>query len=143
MVILALGAAYFISNVSIKTVFLANSPKIRPNLGGYLLAKINTTKENVLAKLNFNLNLFPSSNQPSSGTVAERQTIDFLKNSLKPVTSGVSAASKDGYSYTEFKLNEIEWAKIAYTLKNGQTITIQYPKGTEPPPQALYEGERE
>ena len=106
------------------------------------MAKINTTKENILAKLNFNLNLFPSSSRQVN-MVAENETINFLKESLKPVTRGVSAASKDGYSYTEFKLSEIEWAQITYTLKNGQTITIQYPKGTEPPPQAIFDGEME
>ena len=121
-----------------ENVFLAGSPRIRPDLGGYLLAKINTTKDNILAGLNFNF---------TSKKVAEvkkpQEAANLLKNSLKPVTKGVSAASKDGYSYTEFKLDEIEWAEITYTLKNGQTITIQYPKGTEPPPQAIYEGERE
>ena len=43
------------------------------------------------------------------------------------MTKGVSAAEMPGYSYTEFRLNEIEWAQIIYTLKNGQTVTIEYP----------------
>ena len=135
--------AYLISNFSTENIFLANSPKIRPNLGSYLLAKFNTVKTNVLARLNFNFNLFPSLNQQANFTAADRQTFDLLKNTLKPVTKGVNAASKDNYSYTEFNLNEIEWARVTYTLKNGQTITVEYPKGTEPPPQALFEGQKE
>jgi len=135
--------AYLISNFSTENIFLANSPKIRPNLGSYLLAKFNTVKTNVLARLNFNFNLFPSLNQQANFTAADRQTFDLLKNTLKHVTKGVNAASKDNYSYTEFNLNEIEWARVTYTLKNGQTITVEYPKGTEPPPQALFEGQKE
>lgn len=135
--------AYLISNFSTENIFLANSPKIRPNLGSYLLAKFNTVKTNVLARLNFNFNLFQSLNQQANFTAADRQTFDLLKNTLKPVTKGVNAASKDNYSYTEFNLNEIEWARVTYTLKNGQTITVEYPKGTEPPPQALFEGQKE
>lgn len=145
-IFLVLILAYFVSSFSIKNVFLADSPKIRPNLGSYLLARINNVKENMLARLNFS-SLLPQFNQePSNNLVANQnreEAINFLKNSLKPVTKGVSAAEKNGYSYTEFKLDEIEWAKITYTLKNGQTVTIQYPKGTEPPPQAIYEDQRE
>lgn len=145
-IFLVLVLAYFMSSFSVKNVFLVNSPKIRPNLGSYLLARINNVKENMLARLNFSF-LLPQFNQePNNNLVANQnreEAINFLKNSLKPVTKGVSAAEENGYSYTEFKLDEIEWAKITYTLKNGQTVTIQYPKGTEPPPQAIYESQRE
>ncbi len=145
-IFLVLVLAYFISSFSIENVFLANSPKIRPNLDQYFLAKINVTKENILAKLNFNF-LLPQFNQGSNNSLVANQNreeqINFLKSTLKPITKGVSASEKNGYSYTEFKLDEIEWAQITYTLKNGKTITIQYPKGTEPPPQAIYDGQRE
>lgn len=144
LLLFALGIAYFVSSFSIKNVFLANSPKIRPNLGGYFLAKINNTKEKILAKLNFNFNLFPSFNIPGSDRIAtnqqNRQEIaNALKSSLKPITKGVSAASKDGYHYFEFTLNEIEWVEITYTLKNGEIVKIRYPKGTNPPPKEIYE----
>ena len=140
---LILALTYFISSIFIKNIFLANSPKIRPNLGGYFLAKINNTKEKILARLNFNFNLFPSFNIPSSNNIVsnqnQRETVNFLKSSLKPITKGVSAATKGNYSYTQFRLNEIEWVQITYTFKNGKTITIQYPKGTNPPPKEIYE----
>lgn len=146
-IILVLVFSYLISNFSIKNVFLADSPKVRQNLDQYFLAKINNTKDQILAKLNFNLNFFPIFNQSAINNVAQNQTseqtIEFLKKSIQPVTKGVSAAEQDGYSYTEFKLDEIEWAQITYTLKNGEIITIQYPKGTNPPPQAVYENQYE
>ena len=166
-VFLIIGLAFLISSFSIKNIFLANSPKIRPNLGGYFLAKINNTKNNILAKLNFGLINFSSppnnasdNGQPSDnslqfdnnntdGSIAQNPnqdsnaTIEFLKQSLKPITKGVSAATQDGYSYTEIKLNEIEWVRITYTLSNGETVTIEYPKGTTPPPKEIYEGVKE
>ena len=66
-----------------------------------------------------------------------------MKNNLEPITKGVSAASKNGVGYTKFNIDEIEWAKITYTLKNGKVITIQYPKGTNPPPSFIYENQNE
>ncbi len=145
-IILVLFFSYLLSNFSIKNIFLADSPKVRQNLDQYFLAKINSAKDQILAKLNFNLKIFPNFKQFDNNIAQNQineQTIKFLKKSLQPVTKGVSAAKQDGYSYTEFRLNEIEWVEITYTLKNGQTITIQYPKGTEPPPQAIYEGQTE
>jgi len=133
--------AYFLSSFSIKHIFLANSPKIRPNLGEYFLAKIENTKDRFLALFNFSNS---KNNQlqlpPHLAKSKNKEKIEaFLKENLKPITKGVKAASVPGYSYTEFKLNEIEWARITYTLKNGKKITIEYPKGTEPPPKEIYE----
>ena len=165
-IFLILVLAFLVSSFSIKNIFLAESPKIRPNLSGYFLAKINNTKDNILAKLNFNVNFSSPSNNVNdneqqsdngvqfdnnntSNSVAQRPnqnsnaTIEFLKQSLKPITKGVSAASQDGYNYTEIKLNEIEWVQITYTLSNGEAVTIEYPKGTEPPPKEVYEGVKE
>ncbi len=148
-IFLVLVFALLASSFSVKNIFLANSPKIRPNLGGYLMAKVNNAKDNILARLNFNfLPSFTAKtelpiDEPQVDTFAENQSgsgaIDFLKESLKPITKGVNASSKDGYSYTEFTLNEIEWAQINYILSNGETVTIQYPKGTKPPPQEVVE----
>ncbi len=146
-ILAVLVISYLLSSFSIENVFLANSPRIRPNLGNYLLAKVNNVKENVLARFNFNFSLFPTFNQPSVNNVAQNQTreqaIEFLKESLKPVAKGVNASTTPGYSYTEFNLDEIEWAQITYTLKDGQVVTIQYPKGTNPPPQTIYENQYE
>jgi hypothetical protein len=142
--------AYFLSSFSIKHIFLANSPKIRPNLGGYFLAKMKNTKDRFLAF--FNSNIITKSNYqnygnntqlqlpPQLASTNNKEKIEaFLKENLKPITKGVRAASVPGYSYTEFRLNEIEWARITYTLKNGKKITIEYPKGTKPPPKEIYE----
>ncbi len=134
--VFAVFLSYVFSNFFIKNIFLANSPKIRPNLGEYFLAKINNAKENLIAKFNFDL-FFSSTETDQS--LAEKQTIELLKNSLKPVTKGIRGSSIGTYSYTEFKLKEIEWARITYTLKDGRMIIIEYPKDQEPPPKEVFE----
>jgi hypothetical protein len=137
-IVLILLIAFLLSKSLSNNIFLADSPKIRPNLDTYFLAKINTTKDNILAKLNFNFS-FPKNNFVANQS--RNQTIEFLKNNLHPITKGVSAATRDNYSYTEYKVNEIEWVRVTYTLKNGKTINIEYPKGTNPPPQGIYENQ--
>ena len=141
-IFLVLVIAYYIADFSVNNLFLANSPRLRPNLYDYFLAKINTVKENLLSRLK--INFFQTTQMAN---LAEDKAEDkkreeimmFLKNNLKPITKGISAASKDGYHYSEFRLDEIEWVRITYTLNNGETITIEYPKGTEPPPKEYYE----
>src|SRR3989339_468891 len=114
---IALGVAYLLSSFSIKNLFLADSPRVRPNLDTYFIAKINNTKENIQARLRFNIklpnfNLAQNNYQPSTNTSANNNfntsndrhaKMNYLKTVLKPITKGVNAASKDGYSYTEFK----------------------------------------
>lgn len=142
IVFLGLIVSYYISIFFIKTIFLANSPKIRPNLGSYLAFKFKNTTDNLLAKITINFPTFPKKQNLEIATTqssTEQPMMNFLKGSLKPVAKGVSAASKDGYNYYEFKLNEIEWVMIEYTLKNGEIIKIRYPKGTNPPPKEIYE----
>lgn len=152
--------SFFVSNLMIGNVFLADTPRVRPNLDQYFIAKIVSTKDNFLAKFSFDFSLpkfnlaLNGSNSDSgstsnwfsnnnSGTGTRQAKMDFLKSTLKPITKGVSAASKDGYNYIEFRMNEIEWVRITYTLKNGKVVNIQYPKGTNPPPQAIYENQNE
>lgn len=122
---LILVLVYFVSLVLIKDIFLANSPKIRPDLGGYFLAKINNTKENILAKLNFNL--FPSFNTSNQN---RDETTNFLKNNLKSIAKGVSAyTDENGITHRVYTLNEVEWEEIKYTLKDGRQVTLKIPKG--------------
>lgn len=136
------AVAIFISQSSINNIFLANSPKIRPNLGSYLAFKFKNTTANLLAKITINFPSFPKrqdSEIATSQPITEHKTMNFLKEALKPVAKGVSAASKDNYSYTFYDMDEVEWVPISYTLKDGRVINIEYAKGTEPPPKEIYE----
>lgn len=125
-IFLILIFSFLLSSFFIKNVFLANSPKIRPNLGRYFLARLINFKNDFLAT-------FDSQKQK------EKQIIANLKKSLKPITKGVKAASVPGYSYTEFKVDEIEWLEVTFTLSDGRKITVRYPKGQEPPNIKVYE----
>lgn len=144
-IFLVFVVSYYIANFSIRNLFLANSPRIRPNMGSYLIAKLNSRFESIrtlaLSKLNFNLS--PPHDTQTSDSDKKNITRDIvfeqLGKNLKPITKGVNAASQNGYNYYEFKVNEIEWVMIEYTLKNGETIKVRYPKGTNPPPREIYE----
>ncbi len=125
-IFLILIFSFLLSSFSIKNIFLANSPKIRPNLGRYFLAKIINFKDDFLAT-------FDPQKQK------EKQIIVNLKKSLKPITKGVRAASVPGYSYTEFKIDEIEWLEVTFTLSDGRKIKVKYPKSQEPPNIKAYE----
>lgn len=132
-IIIILVTAYFVSIFFIKDIFLADSPIIRPNLEEYYLTKINNIKESLVAKFNF------SSNNNFAAKNNQEQIATFLKNNLKPIVKGVSAVTKDNNNYTEYDLNQIVWEKITFTLRNGKVITIEYPKGTNPPVKEDYE----
>lgn len=132
--------SFFISHFIIKEIFIANSPKIRPNLARYFLAKINNFKDNLMAKLNLGIS-FDNQQKIAYKQEINEQVMKTLQQSLKPVTKGISAATIPGYSYNIYKINEIEWAQITYTLKNGKNITIEYPKATNPPPKEIFENE--
>jgi len=132
----AILIAFLIGGFLIKEVFLAGTPKINPYAWNNITSKVKTSTSKFIA-------LFkpkPSQNITNQNVARQNNpTVEFLKNNLKPITKGVSAASKDNYSYTVYKLNEVEWMKISYTLKNGETINVEYPKGTNPPPKSIFE----
>lgn len=107
-----LGLALLASGFMRDNVFLANSPKIRPNF----VARIFTNAQRTLARL------IPQS--PSQA----------LKN-VKPelLMKGVYAKSGQNMTATEFKVDEVEWVQYTFTLKDGRVITVKVPKGQTPP----------
>ncbi len=135
---LALLISFIISSFFIKHIFLANSPKIRSNLDSYFLAKIKSSQESIIAYLRFNL-FRQKIDTNNLANYSKEQINQYLKNNLKPITKGIKAATLPGYGYTEYKLNEIEWVQIEYTLKDGRKIKINFPKGTTPPPEEIFE----
>lgn len=137
-IIIVLIFSFFLSNLFIKNIFLANSPQIRPNLDKYFLAKINNTKEDFLAMLRFSI-FQPKIDPNNLAKYSKEQINAYLKNNLKSITKGVKAATLPGYSYVEFKVDEIIWTEITYTLKDGRKVKIKFPKGTTPPPKEIFE----
>jgi len=116
--------AFLGSQLLTKEVFIANSPTIRPNLGPYMATRLQ--------------NVFSNTSQ-SLALLFYKSPAEELKNlPLIPVAKGVYAKSNDKASYTEYRVNEVEWIEYTFTVK-GKEIKISVPKGQDPPPQNILE----
>ncbi len=126
-IIAALLISFFASSLLMKEVFVAEGPKIRPDLGQYLTQLLDKTVNN-------NLQFLSRLLRPDQQTAEE-----ILKNTpLQQVSKGVYAKSNKQASYTLYKDNEIEW--IAYNFNvNGKSVVIRVPRGQSPPPKELIE----
>lgn len=118
-------------------IFLANTPRFRPDLNNYLASKAN----DLFGSGNFIANLFNWRFEPSQEQLA--QTVEATKEKLKGVpfqqlTKGVYAKSGGNTSYTIIKENEIEWLEYTFNVK-GREIKIKVPRGEEPLSQELLE----
>lgn len=109
-----------------QTVFLASTPRLRPNL-----------LETTLARL--------SSIFDSSDNIAERR----LQNAPPPserlqnvpfidIAKGVQAKGDGSSSYTVINEAEVDWVEYHFTVK-GQQLVIRVPKGAQPPTQEQVE----
>ncbi|QQG44489.1 MAG: hypothetical protein HYW86_01055 [Candidatus Roizmanbacteria bacterium] len=116
-----LAVSYLIINIFAKEVFIANTPKIRPNLDRYIASKLN------------------SNIQFLAGLINKRTPEEELKDiPLKMVTKGIYAKDKDNVSQTVIKLNEVEFVEYTFNTSKGP-IKIKVPKGQNPPPQGAFE----
>lgn len=127
-ILIAIVLSFFVSQFLLREVFVAHSPRIRPGVISYLTKKFSDSVGNLIAR-----------KQPAQPSDLDK--ISFLKNNLQPIAKGVYAKSEGGYSYMEYRLGEVEWVRIELTLSNGKKITVEYPKGTEPPPPQIFENE--
>lgn len=119
------------TSLLINNVFLGYSPKIRENFPEYIASKIG----NYFSQIRSIANKSPQKDSSND----EKAVVEVLKKSLQPVTKGVRAAQSGNVSYTEYKLNEVEWVVINYILTSGKTISVKYPKGTTPPPRYIFD----
>lgn len=111
----AIVLALMFSFVLQSEVFLANSPKIRPNLPQYLAAKINGAISRTLAFL------------PHAKTTAELK--EELLQKTTAIAPGVRAASNENGIYTEYDDNNVQWEVRTITLSDGRTVRVRIPKG--------------
>lgn len=120
----ALILTYFFSQFLSKEVFLGYSPRIRPFLGRYLIAR---AKEIYFTKFSFFANLF------------YQKPADKLEHiPFKEVAKGIYAKSEGNVTHTLIKENEVEWVEYNYIIK-GKKIKIKVPKGQKPLPKEFYE----
>ena len=106
----------------IQKIFLAGTPRIRPNAFSNLALEIKNNTHSLIA-------LFIKQPSPE----------EILKDvPLKTISKGVYGKTRGNYSYTLIKINEIEWKEYTFNI-NGKEIKIKFPKDQQPPSQELME----
>jgi hypothetical protein len=127
-IVLVLVFSFLISKLLLNEIFIIQTPKIRPNLGYYLIAKVsNVLKVGTKTLISF----FIKEKTP--------ETDDMLKDvPLRPIVKGVYGKSRGNYSYTLIKTNEIEWVEYTFNI-HGKTMKLKVPKGQNPPSQKMLE----
>jgi hypothetical protein len=128
---LAIFLSIIFSNFLIKNVFIANSPKIRPNLDYYLAQKF------------FPKDLFNKISKRNNVNNAQFQNKGLIfsqinKNNFIPINKGVYATDLKKGNYILIKENEVEWVIYTFSI-NGKEIKIKVPKGEPTPNQKVLE----
>lgn len=119
-----LVATYLLINFFARDIFIANTPRFRPNIDKVIAAKFGNVTSSVTQLA---VNLF--------GQTPERQLKDVA---LQPVAKGIYAKQKGAVSQTIIKDNEVEMVEYEYNV-NGKIVRIRVPKGQNPPPQNIVE----
>lgn len=146
--------SFIISYLAIKNIFISSSPRLRPNLGPYLVQQASapisllTGMVSNTAQSLSNVHLFTlnnlmnqpaspakqdeSSSQPTSSAspralVQAMQSIPF--NTLEP---GIYSKEETHTSYLLIKEQEVQWQDYALN-SNGKQIIIRVPKGEQQP----------
>lgn len=103
--------AFGLSSYSIKTVFLGATPQINQKY----IAKIMQIPGNLAKE-------------------STRKQIAKISGSmpLPQIAPGVYAGEHNNIASFRYKLDEIEWVKVTVISNSGKTLTINYPKGSEP-----------
>ena len=150
-IFLLLGAAFIISDFSIKNVFLAKSPKFNPFFTQNIIAKVSNIWTKTTNFFAFR-SIFPSSNdqinqanfnqKPTNQTFtlkeAPKDIIEALNTPLTKVSQGVYAGEKNNIRVYEIRTNEIEYLEYTFNI-NGKEVKIKVPKDQQPPSQEVVE----
>jgi hypothetical protein len=121
-ILIAFIFGFFLSSFLIQKIFLAGTPKIRPNAFSNLALEIKNNTHSLIA-------LFIKQHSPK----------EVLKDvPLKKISKGVYGKTRGNYSYTLIKTDEIEWKEYTFNI-NGKEIKIKAPKDQEPPSQKFME----
>ncbi len=143
---LILGAAYFVSDFSSKSIFLAGTPKLNPFAANNMIVKARSFVSNtgaIVASLN-PLNFIKRNENSDLDNIPPTQ-VEFaqdidnaLQAPLNQVSKGVYAGEKDGYQVTEVKIGEFEYLEYTFNIR-GKDVKIRVPKDQEPPSQETME----
>lgn len=142
-ILLIVLVSYFTSILLIKNVFLANSPRIRPDLSIYLASKIKNTFNRVsdsfaslirfpqISSLN---NLTNQGNSTSNLPMDTKPVVERLKNQPYTVlTKGVYAQTEGGNTLIEIDTSQIDFIEYTFII-DGKQVKIKIPQGEPTPP---------
>lgn len=142
-VFIVLLCSFLISDISIKNVFLAQSPKVNPMFVPNTIAKVKNSWSktgNFIASIN----LFPKINktdfnqtnypQPNSFALTKSQFNEILKTPLKQVSQGVYAGESGETKVYEVRVGEIDYLEYTFNI-NGKEVKVKVPKNQEAPSQ--------
>lgn len=141
LIIGLIALSLFVSNILVKEVFIANTPKIYKNLGQRLTGKFNS----FIASLNPFV-MKPSSVESNNQPVVTKSIHDVNKmaddtkdlSAFQAITKGVYGKETEGVTYTVIKQNEVEWLEYIFIV-DGKEFKIKMPKGQTPPTQQMIE----
>jgi len=120
---IAIVGALVISEFLIQDVFVASTPRVRPDLADHFvtqtMALINVDNYIAFFSGKKNNNLESSEYKPT-------------------IIKGVYAKETEDISLMEVRVDEVDWVQVPYTKKNGTTEMIKIPAGTDAPPPGLF-----
>ena len=120
---IALVGALVMAEFLMQDVFVAGTPRVRPDLADHL---VNQT----MALINIDNYVAFFTGRRNANIANDPYTPTIVK--------GVYAQETESTSVLEIRVDEVDWTKVPYTKKDGTTIMLKIPAGTQPPAPGLF-----
>lgn len=121
---IAIVGALVMSEFLIQDVFVASTPRVRPDLADHLVTE-------TLALINVDNYMAFFSGKTRDNSIASK---DFQPTIIR----GVYAKEDSTTSAMQVRVDEVQWTQVPYIKKDGTTIMLKIPSGTQPPPPGLF-----
>lgn len=121
---IALVAALVMAEFLMQDVFVAGTPRVRPDLADSLVRR-------TMALINIDNYVAFFRGDRGSDNLASS---DYQPTIIK----GVYAKETEDISLMEVRVDEVDWVEVSYLKKDGTTEMIKIPAGTQPPPPGLF-----
>jgi len=123
LILISLILSYLISSALNGTVFLANTPRIRPNLDEYLIAKAATLVQNTGLIINEEENALAYNPNEQVNLLYRR----LAGARFKRLGPGVYYAKNENITVVEYNVDELDWIEYTYEIE-GKTYKFRVPK---------------